>query len=56
MHQSPIQPFIQPRSQGEKKITEPLEKGGSIKWPKNMGNGVGCEISLLVNLKQNVAQ
>jgi len=52
---NPHSAFTQPRSQGGK-ITEPLEKGGNIKRPKKMGNGVGCEISLLVNLKQNVAQ
>ena len=50
MHQTPIQPLPHPDPTGVE-ITEPLEKGGSIKWPKKMENGVGCEISLLVNLK-----
>lgn len=30
---------------------QPLQEGGNIKRPKKMWNGVGCEISLLVNLK-----
>lgn len=50
MHQAAFSPYLTPNSALRERI-QPLQKGGSIKRPKKMWDGGGCEISLLVNLK-----